>query len=72
MAGLVKAKKYDWKDSNLALFGTDTERKVRRACNARYGRLRAAHYNAALHGFPGRVTGEEGFCGDGAGMEGRW
>ena len=29
MAGLVKAKKYDWKDSNLALFGTDTERNVR-------------------------------------------
>jgi len=28
MAGLVKAKKYDWKDSNLALFGSDTERKV--------------------------------------------
>ena len=29
MAGLVKAKKYDWKDSNLALFGSDTERNVR-------------------------------------------
>lgn len=28
MAGLVKAKKYDWKDSNLALFGSDTERQV--------------------------------------------
>ena len=28
MAGLVKAKKYDWKDSNLALFGSDQERKV--------------------------------------------
>ena len=28
MAGLVKAKKYDWKDSNLALFGSDTEREV--------------------------------------------
>ena len=28
MAGLVKAKKYDWKDSNLALFGSDTERNV--------------------------------------------
>ena len=30
MAGLVKAKKYDWKDSNLALFGSDLERKVNR------------------------------------------
>jgi len=30
MAGLVKAKKYDWKDSNLALFGSDTERKVKK------------------------------------------
>ena len=28
MAGLVKAKKYDWKDSNLALFGSDTEKQV--------------------------------------------
>jgi gelsolin len=31
MAGLVKAKKYDWKDSNLALFGSDTEREVKKA-----------------------------------------
>lgn len=30
MAGLRKAKKYDWKDSNLALFGSDTERQVSR------------------------------------------
>lgn len=29
MAGLVKAKKYDWKDSNLELFGSDLERNVR-------------------------------------------
>lgn len=28
MSGLVKAKKYDWKDSNMALFGSDTEKKV--------------------------------------------
>lgn len=28
MTGLVKAKKYDWKDSNMALFGSDTEKKV--------------------------------------------
>lgn len=28
MAGLVKAKKYDWRDSNLALFGSDTEKNV--------------------------------------------
>ena len=32
MAGLVKAKKYDWKDSNLALFGSDTEKEVRKFC----------------------------------------
>ncbi|GFS26214.1 gelsolin [Elysia marginata] len=31
MAGLVKAKKYDWKDSNMALFGSDTERAVKKA-----------------------------------------
>lgn len=26
--GLVKAKEYDWKDSNLALFGSDIEKNV--------------------------------------------
>lgn len=26
--GLVKAKEYDWKDSNLALFGSDVEKNV--------------------------------------------
>ena len=29
MSGLRKAKKYDWKDSNLALFGSDLEKNVR-------------------------------------------
>jgi len=29
LAGLVKPKKYDWKDSNLALFGSDTEKQVK-------------------------------------------
>ena len=29
MSGLRKAKKYDWKDSNLALFGSDIETKLR-------------------------------------------
>lgn len=29
--GLVKAKKYDWKDSNLALFGSDLEKNVKKA-----------------------------------------
>lgn len=27
---LRKAKKYDWKDSNMALFGSDTEKKVKK------------------------------------------
>lgn len=31
MAGLVKAKKYNWKDSNMALFGSDLERQVKKA-----------------------------------------
>lgn len=31
MAGLVKAKKYDWKDSNLALFGSDVEKNVKKS-----------------------------------------
>ncbi|XP_013406832.1 gelsolin-like protein 2 [Lingula anatina] len=30
MAGLVKAKKYDWKDSNLALFGSKLEKDVKK------------------------------------------
>lgn len=29
-SGLIKAKQYDWKDSNLALFGSDTEKKVKK------------------------------------------
>lgn len=31
MSGLIKPKKYDWKDSNLALFGSDTEKQVKKA-----------------------------------------
>jgi len=31
MAGLVKPKKYDWKDSNLALFGSPLERDIKKA-----------------------------------------
>jgi gelsolin len=30
MTGLVKAKDYDWKDSNMALFGSDLEREVKK------------------------------------------
>ncbi|XP_012939160.1 gelsolin-like protein 2 [Aplysia californica] len=30
MSGLTKAKQYDWKDSNLALFGSDLERQVKK------------------------------------------
>jgi len=29
-SGLVKAKKYDWKDSNVAMFGSDTDRQVKK------------------------------------------
>jgi len=31
MTGLIKPKRYDWKDSNLALFGSDTEKQVKKA-----------------------------------------
>lgn len=34
MSGLRKAKKYDWKDSNLALFGSDIEKNVKREAAA--------------------------------------
>ncbi|XP_031564935.1 gelsolin-like protein 1 [Actinia tenebrosa] len=30
MAGLRKSKKYDWKDSNLALFGSDLEKNIKK------------------------------------------
>lgn len=30
MAGLVKAKKFEWKDSNIALFGSDVDRQVKK------------------------------------------
>lgn len=30
MAALRKQKQYDWKDSNLAMFGSDTERQVKK------------------------------------------
>ena len=30
MSGLRKQKNYDWKDSNLALFGSDTDKQVGR------------------------------------------
>merc|ERR1712100_575438 len=30
MSGMVKPKEYDWKDSNMALFGTDADRKVKK------------------------------------------
>lgn len=30
MSGLRKQKQYDWKDSNLALFGSDTEKQVKK------------------------------------------
>jgi gelsolin len=30
MSGLVKAKRYDWKDTNLALFGSDTDKKCKK------------------------------------------
>lgn len=30
MSGLTKPKQYDWKDSNMAMFGSDTEKKVKK------------------------------------------
>nr|CAC87029.1 gelsolin [Suberites domuncula] len=30
MSGFVKAKKYDWKDTNISLFGSDTDRQVKK------------------------------------------
>ena len=63
MAGLVKAKKYDWKDSNLALFGSDTERNV----SLQFVTVRSAFTRYSLV-----AAGKESLCGDGAGLEGCW
>ena len=64
MAGLVKAKKYDWKDSNLALFGSDTERKVSHVVEARAQKC----YSSLFF----RFTGEKGVSTDGASVERCW
>lgn len=62
MAGLRKAKKYDWKDSNLALFGSDTEKSV------------SFIYISLIWPFLSFVrfccAGEESICRDGASLEG--
>ena len=31
MSGLRKQKQYDWKDTNIALFGSDTEKSVKKS-----------------------------------------
>jgi len=36
----VKPKTYDWKDSNLALFGSDTEKQVKSKYIVDYNNLR--------------------------------
>ncbi len=63
MAGLMKAKKYDWKDSNLALFGSDTEKQVSQQCM-----LMVACVTSCLR----MVAGKEGLGRDGAGLERSW
>ena len=65
MAGLVKAKKYDWKDSNLALFGSDTERNVSVPCPV----VSFAH--GGIYRILSIAAGEEGVCADRASLEGR-
>ena len=47
---MQKAKKYDWKDSNLALFGSDLERNVKKA---------SAETEKAWKGAGQKVTGQE-------------
>ena len=63
---MQKAKKYDWKDSNLALFGSDTERQVRPPPGR--GAFRMPHSHTTKHAaslsFP--CSGQEGLRRDGA------
>ena len=70
MAGLVKAKKYDWKDSNLELFGSDLERNVSRQspqCD-----LQPSAAIACIMHLLYFILGEESFCRDGSGVERCW
>ena len=58
-AGLQKAKEYDWKDSNMALFGSDVEKNIKSKlsntssrtldCDLQIAFLRSAFY-AVLFG----------------------
>jgi len=36
IAGLRKAKEYDWKDSNMALFGSDVEKNIKSIVIVKY------------------------------------
>ena len=47
--GLVKAKKYDWKDSNMALFGSDLERQVKSKKHRLLSLVGVVIYNYANH-----------------------
>ena len=73
MAGLVKAKKYDWKDSNLALFGSDLEKNVRRyIMHSRTAAVLHKHFkidSGNLKTTKLLSIGQESFGGDRAGME---
>ena len=64
MAGLVKAKKYDWKDSNLSLFGSDLERNVSGSLLRGVAQV-DIDIVSTLHS----STGEESGCGDGGRLE---
>lgn len=63
---MQKPKKYDWKDSNLALFGSDTERQVRWPPGLERSHAAFAHSttHAALLSFT--CSGQEGLRRDGA------
>ena len=63
MSGLVKAKKYDWKDSNLALFGSDTEKNVSSREGFGFCRILLRPWCYCTS------AGEEVFCRDRAGLE---
>jgi len=49
---MLKGKKYDWKDSNMALFGSPLEREVKEAAAGKTGvdRIRARNWTRNLEG----------------------
>lgn len=59
-SGLTKPKQYDWKDSNLAMFGSDTEKDVKSKFLC-YAQIIAFSYIRVVHQ-PFKITPALLYC----------